>query len=89
METKVELHYFAVLIGAGATVVNASLAEDSLAERIERDLLDVEQQVVQTRRALLASQIAMYSALGGGLDPSEPLTNTHNSSNSDPSSSQL
>ncbi|XOT95078.1 efflux transporter outer membrane subunit, partial [Alcaligenes pakistanensis] len=55
----------------------------------QRDLLDVEQQVVQTRRALLASQIAMYSALGGGLDPSDPLTNTHNSSNSDPSSSQL
>lgn len=55
----------------------------------QRDLLDVEQQVVQTRRALLASQIAMYSALGGGLDPAEPLTNTHTSSNSDPSSSQL
>ncbi len=55
----------------------------------QRDLLDVEQQVVQTRRALVASQIAMYSALGGGLDPSDPLTNTHNSSTSDPSSSQL
>jgi NodT family efflux transporter outer membrane factor (OMF) lipoprotein len=55
----------------------------------QRDLLDVEQQVVQTRRALLASQIAMYSALGGGLDPAEPLTNTHTSSNSDSSSSQL
>jgi len=36
----VDPHYFAVLIGCGATVVNAYLAEDSLADRIERDLLD-------------------------------------------------
>ena len=36
----VDPHYFAVLIGCGATVVNAYLAEDSLAERIERGLLD-------------------------------------------------
>ena len=38
----IDPHYFAVLIGAGATVVNAYLAEDSLAERIERGLLDVD-----------------------------------------------
>ncbi|OAN84957.1 glutamate synthase large subunit [Sulfitobacter geojensis] len=36
----VDPHYFAVLIGCGATVVNAYLAEDSLADRIERGLLD-------------------------------------------------
>ena len=36
----VDPHYFAVLIGAGATVVNAYLAEDSLADRIDRGLLD-------------------------------------------------
>ncbi|MEX0280229.1 MAG: glutamate synthase large subunit [Arenibacterium sp.] len=36
----IDPHYFAVLIGCGATVVNAYLAEDSLAERIERGLLD-------------------------------------------------
>ena len=36
----VDPHYFAVLVGAGATVVNAYLAEDSLAQRIERGLLD-------------------------------------------------
>ncbi len=35
----IDPHYFAVLIGAGATVVNAYLAEDSLADRIERGLL--------------------------------------------------
>ncbi|MEP0963389.1 MAG: glutamate synthase large subunit [Roseobacter sp.] len=36
----IDPHYFAVLIGAGATVVNAYLAEDSLADRISRGLLD-------------------------------------------------
>jgi len=36
----VDPHYFAVLVGCGATVVNAYLAEDSLADRIERGLLD-------------------------------------------------
>ena len=36
----VDPHYFAVLIGCGATVVNAYLAEDSLADRIERGLLE-------------------------------------------------
>lgn len=32
----------------------------------ERDLLQVEQQQVQNRRALLSSQVALYLALGGG-----------------------
>ncbi len=36
----VDAHYFAVLIGCGATVVNPYLAEDSIADRIDRDLLD-------------------------------------------------
>ena len=35
----IDPHYFAVLVGAGATVVNAYLAEDSLADRIERGLM--------------------------------------------------
>ena len=38
----IDPHYFAVLIGCGATVVNAYLAEDSLADRISRGLLDVD-----------------------------------------------
>ncbi|MGP6086828.1 glutamate synthase large subunit [Antarctobacter jejuensis] len=37
----IDPHYFAVLISAGATVVNAYLAEDSLADRIKRGLLDM------------------------------------------------
>ncbi len=36
----IDPHYFAVLIGSGATTVNAYLAQDSLADRIERGLLD-------------------------------------------------
>ncbi|HFQ15907.1 MAG TPA: glutamate synthase large subunit, partial [Rhodobacteraceae bacterium] len=36
----IDPHYFAVLIGCGATVVNAYLAEDSLADRAQRGLLD-------------------------------------------------
>ncbi len=36
-----DAHYFAVLIGCGATIVNAYLAEDSLADRIGRGLLDL------------------------------------------------
>lgn len=32
----------------------------------QRDLLSAEQQLVQTRRALLSSQVALYAALGGG-----------------------
>ena len=32
----------------------------------QRDLLSAEQQLVQTRRALLASRISLYAALGGG-----------------------
>ena len=36
----VDPHYFAVLVGCGATTVNAYLAQDSLANRIDRGLLD-------------------------------------------------
>ncbi len=36
----IDPHYFAVLIGAGATVVNPYLAEDTLADRIARGLAD-------------------------------------------------
>ncbi|MCL4676835.1 MAG: glutamate synthase large subunit, partial [Pararhodobacter sp.] len=35
----VDPHYFAVLIGCGATTVNAYLAQDTLADRVERGLL--------------------------------------------------
>ncbi len=54
----VDPHYFAVLIGCGATTVNAYLAEDSLADRIDRGLLD----------ASLTTAIARYrTAIDQGL----------------------
>ena len=34
-----DAHYFAVLIGVGATTVNAYLAEDSIADRHRRGLV--------------------------------------------------
>ena len=36
----IDPHYFAVLIGCGATTVNAYLAEDSIADRIKRGLIE-------------------------------------------------
>mgnify|MGYP000076511999 CR=1 FL=1 len=36
----IDPHYFAVLIGCGATTVNAYLAQDSIADRISRGLID-------------------------------------------------
>ncbi|WP_439137135.1 glutamate synthase large subunit [Roseicyclus sp.] len=36
----IDPHYFAVLVGCGATTVNAYLAQDSIADRIERGLID-------------------------------------------------
>ncbi len=36
----IDPHYFAVLIGCGATTVNAYLAQDSIADRIRRGLIE-------------------------------------------------
>ncbi|ETX15357.1 glutamate synthase [Roseivivax halodurans JCM 10272] len=36
----IDPHYFAVLIGAGATIVNPYLAEDTVADRIRRGLIE-------------------------------------------------
>ncbi|MGK5072543.1 efflux transporter outer membrane subunit [Janthinobacterium sp. ZB1P44] len=43
----------------------------------QRDLLTVEQQLVQTRRALLASQVSLYAALGGGAPAASAAASTH------------
>ena len=37
----IDPHYFAVLVGSGATTVNPYLAEDSIADRIARGLLEI------------------------------------------------
>ena len=62
----IDPHYFAVLVGCGATVVNAYLAEDSLADRIERGLLDgpLTEAVARYRRAIDQGLLKIMSKMG-------------------------
>jgi len=62
----IDPHYFAVLIGCGATVVNAYLAEDSLADRIERGLLDVSltEAVARYREAIDQGLLKIMAKMG-------------------------
>ena len=62
----IDPHYFAVLIGCGATTVNPYLAEDSLADRIERGLLDgpLTECVARYRKAVDAGLLKIMSKMG-------------------------
>jgi len=62
----IDPHYFAVLVGAGATVVNAYLAEDSLANRIDRGLLDgtLTEAVARYRKAIDSGLLKIMSKMG-------------------------
>ncbi len=62
----VDPHYFAVLVGAGATVVNAYLAEDSIADRIERGLIDgsLTEAVARYRKAIDQGLLKIMSKMG-------------------------
>jgi glutamate synthase (NADPH/NADH) large chain len=62
----IDPHYFAVLIGSGATVVNAYLAEDSLADRIERDLLDctLTEAIARYREAIDQGLLKIMAKMG-------------------------
>ncbi|WP_299846428.1 glutamate synthase large subunit [uncultured Roseovarius sp.] len=62
----IDPHYFAVLIGAGATVVNAYLAEDSLADRIDRGLLEgnLTEAVARYRSAIDQGLLKIMSKMG-------------------------
>ena len=62
----IDPHYFAVLIGAGATVVNAYLAEDSLNDRIERGLLNgtLTEVVTRYREAIDQGLLKIMSKMG-------------------------
>jgi len=74
----VDAHYFAVLIGAGATTVNAYLAEDSIADRVDRGLLDgpldaaigrYGEAIVQGLLKIMAKMgISVISSYRGGLN---------------------
>ena len=62
----VDPHYFAVLIGVGATTVNAYLAQDTLTDRIERGLLDMsaEEAAGNFRKAIDAGLLKIMSKMG-------------------------
>ncbi|SFJ55425.1 glutamate synthase large subunit [Celeribacter neptunius] len=62
----IDPHYFAVLIGCGATIVNAYLAEDSLADRIERGLLDctLSEAMSRYRAAVDAGLLKIMAKMG-------------------------
>ena len=62
----IDPHYFAVLIGCGATTVNAYLAEDSIADRIERGLIDgsLTEAVARYRAAIDAGLLKIMSKMG-------------------------
>jgi glutamate synthase (NADPH/NADH) large chain len=62
----VDPHYFAVLIGVGATVVNAYLAEDSLADRIARGLMtsSLNEAIDRYRTAIDQGLLKIMSKMG-------------------------
>ncbi|MEL7097614.1 MAG: glutamate synthase large subunit [Pseudomonadota bacterium] len=62
----IDPHYFAVLIGCGATVVNAYLAEDSLADRIDRGLLTgtLTEAVARYREAIDQGLLKIMAKMG-------------------------
>jgi len=62
----IDPHYFAVLVGCGATTVNAYLAQDSIADRIERGLIDstLTEAVARYRAAIDAGLLKIMSKMG-------------------------
>ncbi|MEM9011853.1 MAG: glutamate synthase large subunit [Pseudomonadota bacterium] len=62
----VDPHYFAVLVGSGATTVNAYLAEDSIADRIERGLIEMPlgDAVARFREAIDQGLLKIMSKMG-------------------------
>ncbi|MFN3613618.1 MAG: glutamate synthase large subunit, partial [Rubrimonas sp.] len=62
----IDPHYFAVLVGCGATTVNAYLAQESIRLRVEKGLLDmtVEQAVANFREAVNQGLLKIMSKMG-------------------------
>ncbi len=62
----IDPHYFAVLIGCGATVVNPYLAEDSVADRIRRGLVEgtLTEAMARYRAAIDAGLLKIMSKMG-------------------------
>ncbi|EBA02565.1 Glutamate synthase (ferredoxin) [Rhodobacterales bacterium HTCC2150] len=62
----IDPHYFAVLVGCGATTVNAYLAQDSLADRIDRGLLNcsLTEAVARYRNAIDQGLLKIMAKMG-------------------------
>ncbi|MEM9787599.1 MAG: glutamate synthase large subunit, partial [Pseudomonadota bacterium] len=62
----IDPHYFAVLIGCGATTVNAYLAQDSVADRVRRGLIDgsLTDAMRRYRAAIDAGLLKIMSKMG-------------------------
>ncbi len=62
----IDPHYFAVLIGCGATTVNAYLAQDSIADRVRRGLIDgnLTDAMRRYRAAIDAGLLKIMSKMG-------------------------
>jgi len=62
----IDPHYFAVLIGCGATTVNAYLAQDSIADRVNRNLVEgtLTEAVGRYRAAIDAGLLKIMSKMG-------------------------
>lgn len=61
-----DTHYFAVLIGAGATAVNAYMSQDSLADRAARGLQSCtpDQAITQYKKAIEGGLLKIISKMG-------------------------
>ncbi|UWQ95828.1 glutamate synthase large subunit [Rhodobacteraceae bacterium M385] len=62
----IDPHYFAVLVGCGATTVNAYLAQDSISDRIDRGLLDgnLTEAMARYRAAIDAGLLKIMGKMG-------------------------
>ncbi len=62
----IDPHYFAVLIGSGATTVNPYLAEDSIADRVGRGLIDgtLGEATARYREAIDQGMLKIMSKMG-------------------------
>ncbi|GAB4382164.1 glutamate synthase large subunit [Albidovulum sp.] len=62
----IDAHYFAVLIGCGATTVNAYLAQDTIADRVRRGLIEgsLEDAMRRYRAAIDAGLLKIMAKMG-------------------------
>jgi len=61
-----DTHYFAILIGAGATAVNAYMAQDVIVSRVERGLIDgtTDEAIANYKKAIDGGLLKIISKMG-------------------------